>query len=79
VLRVRVSESQQPGALFAPIHWSNATASAARVGELIAPFTDPFSGQPEAKATPVAIEPVSFASRGFMLSRAPVEMPADAW
>lgn len=79
MLRVRVSESQQPGALFAPIHWSNATASAARVGELIAPFTDPFSGQPEAKATPVAIEPVSFASRGFMLSRAPVEMPADAW
>uniref|UniRef100_Q07S74 Assimilatory nitrate reductase (NADH) alpha subunit apoprotein n=1 Tax=Rhodopseudomonas palustris (strain BisA53) TaxID=316055 RepID=Q07S74_RHOP5 len=79
VLRVRISESQQQGTLFAPIHWSNATASAARVGELIAPFTDPFSGQPEAKATPVAIEPVSFVSRGFVLSRAPVDMPADAW
>jgi len=79
VLRVRISETQRPGSLFAPIHWSNATASAARVGELIAPFTDPFSGQPEAKATPVAIEPVGFAFRGFVLSRAAVEMPAEVW
>ena len=30
----------------------------ARVGELVAPHTDPFSGQPEAKATPAAIAPV---------------------
>ena len=33
--------------LFAPIHWSDANASAARVGALVAPLTDPFSGQPE--------------------------------
>jgi assimilatory nitrate reductase catalytic subunit len=79
VLRVRISASQQPGTVFAPIHWSDATASAARVGELIAPFTDPFSGQPEAKATPVAIEPVAFTYRGFVLSRTPVELPADHW
>ena len=79
VLRVRITEQVGIGALFAPIHWSDATASAARVGELIAPFTDPFSGQPEAKATPVSIEPVNYAFRGFMLSRAAIEMPADSW
>src|SRR5713101_6429468 len=55
ILRVVVNERQQRGMLFAPIHWSEANASAARVGALVAPFTDPFSGQPENKATPVSI------------------------
>src|SRR5580698_3058970 len=40
-LKVVVSERQQRGMLFAPIHWSEANASAARVGALVAPFTDP--------------------------------------
>ncbi len=52
-----------------PIHWNAETASAARVCELVAPHTDPFSGQPEAKATPAKIEPVAFAYRGFALTR----------
>ena len=46
-LKVVVSARQQRGMLFAPIHWSEANASAARVGALVAPVTDPFSGQPE--------------------------------
>lgn len=65
--------------LFAPIHWSAENASSARVGGLVAPFTDPFSGQPENKATPAAIEPVSFAQRGFILSRTTIAMPKEAW
>src|SRR5438067_2932871 len=44
-LRVAVGERQQRGMLFAPIHWSEETAATARVGALVAPFTDPFSGQ----------------------------------
>ena len=64
---------------FAPIHWSDETASSARVGELVTPATDPFSGQPEAKATPAAIAPVEFAYRGFALSRAPLALPAETW
>src|SRR5262249_10501350 len=35
VLKVVVTEDQQRGSLFAPIHWSAATASSARVGELV--------------------------------------------
>ena len=54
-LRVAVNARQQRGMLFAPIHWSEANASAARVGALVAPFTDPYSGQPENKATPASI------------------------
>jgi assimilatory nitrate reductase catalytic subunit len=79
LLKVVVSERQQRGMLFAPIHWSEATASAARVGALVAPFTDPFSGQPENKATPASIAPYEYVFRGFALSRAPLELPDQVW
>jgi assimilatory nitrate reductase catalytic subunit len=78
-LRVVVSERQQRGMLFAPIHWSEATATGARVGSLVAPFTDPFSGQPENKATPASIAPYEYVFRGFALSRQPLQLPAHAW
>jgi assimilatory nitrate reductase catalytic subunit len=78
-LRVAVSERQQRGMLFAPIHWSEATASSARVGGLVAPFTDPFSGQPENKATPASITPYEYVFRGFALSRAQLQLPGHAW
>ena len=79
VLKVVVSEGQRRGSLFAPIHWSDETASSARIGDLVAPATDPYSGQPEAKATPAAIEPVEFRFRGFALSRLALAMPAETW
>ena len=78
ILKVAVSERQQRGMLFAPIHWSEANASTARVGALVAPFTDPFSGQPENKATPASIVPYEYVFRGFVLSRTPLEMPPQA-
>ena len=65
--------------LFAPIHWSEANASAARVGALVAPFTDPFSGQPESKATPASIMPHEYVFRGFALSRVPLQLPPQLW
>src|SRR3954468_10684291 len=74
-LRVVVSERQQRGMLFAPIHWSEVTATGARVGALVAPITDPFSGQPENKATPVSITPYEYVFRGFALSRQPLALP----
>src|ERR1700738_36636 len=79
ILKVVVSERQQRGMLFAPIHWSEQTASSARVGALVAPFTDPFSGQPENKATPVSIVPYEYVFRGFALSRLPLQLPAHVW
>ncbi len=79
VLRVAVNAGQQRGSLFAPIHWSSETASSARIGELVTPACDPYSGQPEAKATPVAIAPVEFAYRGFVLTRAPLALPPETW
>ena len=78
-LKVVVSERQQRGMLFAPIHWSEANATRARVGSLVAPHTDPFSGQPENKATPASIAPYEYVFRGFALSRKPLALPAHAW
>jgi assimilatory nitrate reductase catalytic subunit len=79
VLKVAITENQRRGSLFSPIHWSDTTASSARIGELVTPAKDPYSGQPEAKATPVAIEAVAFACRGFALAREPVSLPAETW
>jgi assimilatory nitrate reductase catalytic subunit len=79
ILKAVVSERQQRGMLFAPIHWSEATSSGARVGALAAPFTDPFSGQPEAKATPASITPYEYVFRGFVLSRNEIALPQSLW
>ncbi|WP_244500117.1 molybdopterin dinucleotide binding domain-containing protein [Methyloceanibacter superfactus] len=49
VLRVRVSDGQRPGEVFAPIHWNGETASDARLGALVHPARDPHSGQPDMK------------------------------
>jgi assimilatory nitrate reductase catalytic subunit len=78
-LKVVVCERQQRGMLFAPIHWSEATATGSRVGALVAPFTDGFSGQPENKATPASITPHEYVFRGFALSRTPLVLPDHAW
>lgn len=74
-----MSERQQRGMLFAPIHWSEETASTARVGALVAPFTDAFSGQPENKATPASIVPYEYVFRGFALSRVRLQLPDHVW
>jgi assimilatory nitrate reductase catalytic subunit len=79
ILKVAVNARQQRGMLFAPIHWSEANASNARVGALISPHTDPFSGQPESKATPASIAPYEYVFRGFVLSRTPLQLPGHLW
>jgi assimilatory nitrate reductase catalytic subunit len=79
LLKVVVSASQQRGSLFVPIHWSDATASSARVCDLVTPEADPHSGQPDAKATPAAIAPVDYSNCGFALGLAPIYLPASTW
>jgi len=79
IVKVMTTVSQQRGSIFVPIHWSDTNASSARVGDLVSPHTDPYSGQPEAKATPAAIEPIAFAYRGFALARQPLSFPAGTW
>ncbi|RXT56483.1 nitrate reductase [Bosea sp. Tri-44] len=79
VLKVALDPGAQKGSLFAPIHWSAENASDARIGATVQPLVDPFSGQPEMKATPAAIAPVSFRSRGFLLGAEDFALPEGSW
>ena len=79
LLKAKINDGQPSGTLFAPIHWSEANSSAARVGDLVAPVTDPHSGQPDAKATAAAITPVAFRMGGFALTREPIALPDGTW
>ncbi len=41
--------------------------------------TDAISGQPDSKATPASVAPVSYRYRGFLLSRAPLPLTCEYW
>ncbi len=78
-LEVMITDTVVPGSLFMPMHWGGAFASKARVGALVRGMPDPVSGQPELKATPAAIAPLAYRARGFLLSRAQVDLPEGWW
>jgi assimilatory nitrate reductase catalytic subunit len=79
VLKVALDPGMTRGSLFAPIHWSAETASHARIGAAVQAMCDPWSGQPEMKATPSSIEPVTYAAQGFVLSRDAFLLPEGSW
>ena len=78
-LKVVIDPGQRRGSVFVPIHWSDATSSDACVGDLVAPVTDPHSGQPESKATPVGIAPLSFVYRGAAMTCGGMAFPDGTW
>jgi len=78
VARVQHGGGIARGSVFVPIHWSNQTASDARVGALVNPVVDPLSGEPEFKHTPVRVEPFPVAWHGFILSRSEVVLDSVA-
>ncbi|MDJ0832434.1 MAG: molybdopterin-dependent oxidoreductase [Gammaproteobacteria bacterium] len=65
-----------PGKVFAPMHWNDQYASHANIGRVVNAHTDPFSGQPEFKHTPVRITPRLTRWHGFILAREKIEHPA---
>ncbi|KAF4000017.1 molybdopterin-dependent oxidoreductase [Glaciimonas immobilis] len=74
VARVQHGGGIGRGSLFVPIHWSNQSASDARIGAVVNPVVDPVSGEPEFKHTPVRVEDFPVAWHGFVLSREEVAM-----
>ncbi len=79
ILRVHLSDSVAPGQVFAPMHWTGETAPSARIDALVAPETDPVSGQPESKASVVAIKRMDAAWYAFAVSATPMRLQADYW
>ena len=74
--RVVISAQQPMGSVFMPMHWTGTVSSRSRVGSLTGPATDPISGQPELKHTPVAVRP--FPARWHAFAASLAKPPLDA-
>lgn len=68
-VRALVTRRQQPGSVFTPMHWTGQNSSAGRIDAVVAPRTDPISGQPASKNTPVRLEPLDAQWHAFVVSR----------
>ncbi|OTG65456.1 nitrate reductase [Acinetobacter silvestris] len=69
VLRVVLSDKIRRGQVFASIHWTEQTASDARIGKVVNPVVDAISGEPEFKHTPVIIQPFYTQWQGVLYVR----------
>ncbi|MGF1525864.1 MAG: molybdopterin-dependent oxidoreductase [Candidatus Competibacterales bacterium] len=78
VVRAVVTATQRPGMAFVPMHWCGPHTPWGRVAALVAPVTDPVSGQPESKHTPAGVRPYTPAWYGFILSRRPLPATVTA-
>ncbi len=68
IVRALVTDRQRKGSVFVPIHWTDQLASKGRVDALVDAMTDPISGQPGSKRTPVAVRPYAAVWYGFAVS-----------
>ena len=74
ILRVKIDPAMQKTQVFAPIHWSDQFSKQSKVGGLIKPFTDPFSGQPEFKFTPVNLKAITYDWYGFITTSLDIKL-----
>ena len=75
----RSRRDQRRGCVFVPMHWNDEFAANGRVDALVNPVTDPISGQPEFKHTPVKADPYAPKWHAFILSRREIERPAAGY
>ncbi|MGL4729567.1 MAG: molybdopterin oxidoreductase family protein, partial [Bosea sp. (in: a-proteobacteria)] len=74
-LRIEIDPGLPPGMAFAPFHWTAMTGGLVRVDAVVQGKTDPVSGQPELKATPIRLSPITMQAEGFIVSRERIELP----
>ena len=80
IARAALHVGQRAGHVFVPMHWSAQFAARGRVDALVNPVTDPVSGQPELKHTPVQVQLYMLRWHGFILSRRRLQLPPiDYW
>lgn len=63
--RVQITDRQQRGSVFMPMHFTESFASLARVDALVHSLVDPVSGQPALKSTAVSAAPFQAGWFGF--------------
>ncbi|WP_262269177.1 nitrate reductase [Microvirga yunnanensis] len=80
VVRALVTERQQKGSVFVPMHWTDQHAAQGRISAAVLPAADPVSGQPGLKFSHARIEPYEVAWYGFAVVRnRPETIPAEYW
>jgi assimilatory nitrate reductase catalytic subunit len=80
LVRALVTDRVCKGQIYVPMHWTDQLASCARIDTVVAPETDPQSGQPGSKFTPVSVSKKAMDWFGFaVLKQKPAEIPGDYW
>jgi len=80
IVRSRISDAQQRGSIFVPMHWNDQYAQGAYINRVFPGNTDPVSGQPEFKQNPVNIKRWRAGWYGFLISRREVDLSeASYW
>ncbi|CAH2398379.1 nitrate reductase [Mesorhizobium escarrei] len=80
LLRALVTARQRQGSVFVPMHWTDQFSARARVDALVAPITDPISGQPASKNVAARVERFAAVAFGFaVLAERPASIDADYW
>ncbi len=79
VARALVTDRGPEGSVFAPMHWTGRFAGKGRTDAVVAPVTDPLSGQPELKRTAVCIRKAEMSWYGFAITRSEPHPATDYW
>ncbi|NTF45074.1 nitrate reductase [Rhizobium rhizogenes] len=80
IVRALVTERQARGSLFVPMHWNDNFAARARIDTIVAPVTDPISGQPASKNVAVRARPFKPSRYCFAVSAAkPRHLESSYW
>jgi len=79
LVRALVTERQQRGHLFVPMHWTDQFASNGRVDTLVTGKVDPISSQPALKMAQVHAEPVGVRLYGFLVAMHKPALGTDYW
>lgn len=72
ILRALITERATPGRFFAPMHWTRQTAANGTINSLIAPATDPISGQPALKSGAITARRYNARWYGFLVADTPL-------
>jgi predicted molibdopterin-dependent oxidoreductase YjgC len=76
VMGASLDDGVRPGDVFVPMHWTDQFASSGPIDLLVHEITDPVSGQPDLKGTPVRVTAVADAWLGNLFRLAGLEATA---
>jgi assimilatory nitrate reductase catalytic subunit len=80
VLRALLTDRQPRGSVFVPMHWNDEYAARGRIDALVAPRTDPVSGQPALKHVGIDVRPAEMAFHGFAVTAfRPEKLDSPYW